>query len=290
MRQSSQKKEYRTIPEQLKEEEFNQYILAHLSLPKRGPKCKIGYYTVFNLIIWLLYTGAQWKMLPIPKDEEGKPVIHYTQIYRNFARWSEDGSLEAVFINSVAHLAAEKRLDLSVLHADGNNTIAKKGGDKVGFSGYKHQKGEKILAIIENNGYVIAPLAAAPVNESDMTLLPAAFSQLKMIINLLGLIIAGAIFNLDAGFDSKHNRKLVRRLKCQPNIKENPRGRKKPKRGRKRFFDAIIYKLRFRVERTFAWEDKFRRLTVRWEHIHSRHLAFHLIAFSLINLRDFCAS
>lgn len=60
-----------------------------------------------------------------------------------------------------------------------------------------------------------------------MTLLPAAFSQLKMIINLLGLIIVGAVFNLDAGFDSKHNRKLVRRLKCLPNIKENPRGRKK---------------------------------------------------------------
>jgi hypothetical protein len=44
-----------------------------------------------------------------------------------------------------------------------------------------------------------------------------------------------------------------------PNIKENPRNRKRPKRGRKRLFNAAIHALRMRVERTFAWEDKFKR-------------------------------
>lgn len=82
-------------------------------------------------------------MLPIPKDAEGKPVIHSPQIYRNFARWSEDGSLEAVFISSVAHLAAEKRLDLSVLHADGNNTIAKKGEIRLGTPAINIRKGRR---------------------------------------------------------------------------------------------------------------------------------------------------
>ena len=42
-----------------------------------------------------------------------------------------------------------------------------------------------------------------------------------------------------------------------PNITENPRNRKRPKRGRKRLFNAAIHALRMRVERTFAWEDKF---------------------------------
>ncbi|HME20370.1 MAG TPA: hypothetical protein VKI44_03260 [Acetobacteraceae bacterium] len=31
---------------------------------------------------------------------------------------------------------------------------AKKGGDGIGYSGHKHQKGEKVLAIVENNGFV----------------------------------------------------------------------------------------------------------------------------------------
>jgi hypothetical protein len=26
-------------------------------MPKRGPKCKLGYHRLFNLIVWVLYTG-----------------------------------------------------------------------------------------------------------------------------------------------------------------------------------------------------------------------------------------
>ena len=32
------------IPVQLSEPEFETFILPHLSMPKRGPKCKLGYY------------------------------------------------------------------------------------------------------------------------------------------------------------------------------------------------------------------------------------------------------
>ena len=56
------------IPVQLSETEFDAFIVPHLSMPKRGPKCKLGYHRVFNLILWVLYTGMQWKRLPIPKD------------------------------------------------------------------------------------------------------------------------------------------------------------------------------------------------------------------------------
>ena len=69
----------------------------------------------------------QWKCVPIPKDPHGKPAIHYTSVYRAFAKWANDGSLEQAFMASVAHLSAEKHLDLGVLHGDGTNTVAKKG-------------------------------------------------------------------------------------------------------------------------------------------------------------------
>ena len=38
------------IPVQLSEPEFEAFILPHLSMPKRGPKCKLGYHRVFNLM------------------------------------------------------------------------------------------------------------------------------------------------------------------------------------------------------------------------------------------------
>jgi transposase len=120
------------IPVQLSETEFNTFIFPHLSMPKRGPTCKLGYHRLFNLMLWVLYTGMQWKCLPIPHDAHGKPAIHYTTVYKVFAKWAEDGSLWQAFVASVAHLANEKKLDLHVLHGDGTNTVAKKGGMGLG--------------------------------------------------------------------------------------------------------------------------------------------------------------
>jgi len=131
------------IPVQLSEHEFTVFILPHLSMPKRGPKCKLGYNRVFNLILWVLYTGMQWKCLPVPTEPDGKPAIHYTTIYKVFAKWTDDGSLWQAFVASVRHLAAEKQLDLSVLHGDGTNPVAKKGGMVSGSRGTNIRMGRR---------------------------------------------------------------------------------------------------------------------------------------------------
>src|SRR2546423_9247944 len=38
--------------------------------------------------LWVLYTGMQWQCLPIPQDAQGKPAIHYTTVYKVFAKWA----------------------------------------------------------------------------------------------------------------------------------------------------------------------------------------------------------
>src|SRR6266478_1591977 len=253
------------IPVQLSDTEFHQFILPHLSMPKRGLKCKLGYHRLFNLILWVLYTGMPWKCLPVPKDTHGKPAIHYTTVYKVFARWSDDGSLEDAFIASVGYLSDHNQLDLSVLHGDGTNTVAKKGGDGIGYSGHKHQKGEKVIAIIDNNGYVLAPLPVAPVNEADTVFLPEGLKGLKRMAKRTGLVLEGSYLNLDGGFDSTSNRKAIFNAGMIPNIKENPRHRKRPKRGRP-------------------------RLLLRFEHIQQRHYGMKLMAYTLINVRRFCSA
>ena len=278
------------IPVQLSESEFAAFFFPHLSMPRRGPKCKLGYHRVFNLILWVLYTGMQWKCLPVPRTVDGKAQIHYTTIYRVFAKWTDDGSLKQAFIASVRHLASHRQLDLSILHGDGTNTVAKKGGDGIGYSGHKHQKGEKIIAIIDNNGFVLAPIPVAPVNESDTVLLPDGLNELKRMARLTDLKIDGSYLNLDGGFDSRYNRKAIFNAGLIPNIKENPRNRHVSKRGRKRLFNAAIHSLRLRVERTFAWEDKFKRLLLRFEFIQQRHYGMKLMGYTLINLRHFCGA
>src|SRR4030095_476805 len=133
------------IPVQLSAPEFEAFILPHLSMPKRGPKCKLGYYRVFNLILRVLYTGMQWKCLPVPTDAHGTPAIHYTTVYKVFARWADDGSLWQAFVASVRHLAVEKQLDLSMLHGDGTNTVAKKGAVAMAFSGTNTRRATRSL-------------------------------------------------------------------------------------------------------------------------------------------------
>jgi transposase len=48
-----------------------------------------------------------------------------------------------------------------------------------------------------------------------------------------------------------------------PNMAEHKRNRKTIKRGRKRRFNAQVYKHRFCSERSFARIDKFRALLIR---------------------------
>jgi hypothetical protein len=179
-------------------------------------------------------------------------------------------------------------LDPSVLNGDCTIDVAKKGGDGIGYSGHKHQKGDKILAIVDRNGFIIAPYKVAPANRNDCILLPDSLGHLSRMASTIGFSLKGSMFNLDGVFDSIKNRKAIFNRRMTPNIPENKRNRKTTKLGRKRLFDPEIHKLRLAVERTFAWEDKFRRVLLRFERIQSRHLSLKQLAYTLINLRHFC--
>ena len=97
---------------------------------------------------------------------------------------------------------------------------------------------------MDNNGYVLAPLPVAPVNEADTVLLAEAMNTLKRLARLIDLKIDGSYLNLDGGFDSRHSRKATFNAGLIPNINENPRNRKTLKRGRKQLFHPAIHSLR----------------------------------------------
>ena len=131
------------IPVQLSAPEFAEFILPHLSLPQRGPQCKIGSQKPFNSILKVLSTGRQWQEVPIAPGPEGKAELHYTGVFKLFARWAEDGSLERAFLASVKHLDAARKLDLSLLHGDGSNTVAKKGARPLATAATNTRRGKK---------------------------------------------------------------------------------------------------------------------------------------------------
>lgn len=114
---------YNELPTKVSQNEFNTFIKPYLRKPHHGPKTKISYYKLFNYILYVLHTGIQWKQLRPCRGE-----ISWQTIYHHHNRWSKDGSYQRIFESSVELLNHQGKLDLSILHGDGSNTIAKKGG------------------------------------------------------------------------------------------------------------------------------------------------------------------
>ena len=277
------------IPTHLTLEQFEEFVLPHLHTGRRGPQPKLALHVIFNYILKLLYLGCQWKELPIEKGGAGRAEIHYTRIYGAFRRYEAHGCFELIFAGSVSLLSLKGQLDISVIHGDGTTTAAKKGGDDLGFSGHKHMKGDKVVAFCDRNCNVIAPFIAAPGNRNESPLLKAALPQVTRIAQQVGLDLNQTIVSLDGVYDSRANRKAIFNRGMVPNIPENQRGRETPKRGRKPMFDLAILRERFyTIERVFAWEDKFRRLLIRFERISKLHYALKTLAYTMINLRHFC--
>lgn len=121
------KPRYNWIPTELSLADFNEFIFPHITIGRRGPKPKISYFKMFNYFLYLMHTGCQWYQLPIDKDQSGAPEISYSRLFRHFQRWIKTDFFELVFESSVAKLAKESLLDLSIMHGDGTTTAAKKG-------------------------------------------------------------------------------------------------------------------------------------------------------------------
>jgi hypothetical protein len=195
------------------------------------------------------------------------------------------------FFKSQTTVHQDDLLDITIIHGDGTTTAAKKGGDNIGYSGHKKLKGDKVVAFCDRNCNVIAPFVSAPGNHNESPLLREALPEVARIAREVGMELQGSIVSLDGIYDCRRNRKAIFNRGMIPNINPNVRGRKQPKRGRKPLFESAIFEERFwTIERVFAWEDKFRRLLLRFDRLSRLHYAFKTLAYTMINLRYYCRS
>ncbi len=272
------------IPTKLEPAEFEKYVEPCLSRARSGYVCSIPLYKVFNYILYFLYTGCQWKMIPADSSSEDpeKPEISWQAVYHHFRKWCSDGSLKKVWNQSSE--SVRPFLDLSELNLDGTHTVAKKGGESVKYQARKKARTTNILPVLDKNGHPIALTKIIPGNHNDAYDLEKNLRALFKDMKQRKLLLPGSYFNADSAFDAKAARKICFNNGLIPNIAENRRGRRKPKRGRKRLFNEKTYKNRFGTERT--WVDKFKRLLIRFERNDTYFFGLHCIAFAMINLRN----
>lgn len=134
---------------------------------------------------------------------------------------------------------------------------------------------------------MIAPLVVKSVNRHDNALFPEALEKLLENTYWLGLSLHGSYLTLDSGFDSEANRVTIRWHNLIPVIKPNRRRTKDEEGLAERYndFNGQIYKERYRIERTFAWQDTYRKLVIRYEKLEATHNGFKHLAYAMINLR-----
>lgn len=274
-----------TIPRSLTEEQFKRNIYPYLRKAKRGYESKIPLFKIFNYILYKLDSGCKWRNLVIEPDKKApdKKELSYHAVFYHYSKWSKDGSLEAIFNNSIHEIKDD--LDLSAITLDGSHTIAKKGGEKVAYQGRKKAKTTNMLPMGDNKGNILAIVKVMSGNHNDAFELKSTLQNGFKALKQLGLDIKSSIFNADAGFDTKAARKTCFNHGLIPNIPENSRNRKKVKRGPKRFYNKEVYKQRFVAERSFAWMDSFRHILIRFDRLEKHWLGANFIVAALINLR-----
>lgn len=134
---------------------------------------------------------------------------------------------------------------------------------------------------------MVAPLVVRPVNVSDTLLLRDCIEEFRDLASLLGMDTTDSTITWDAGFDSVANRDRLLFHGFTPVMKPVRHARHSQEKIHERLdaFDEETYKQRFKIERTFAWEDSYRKCAVRYERLECTFLGFQYLAYSMMNLK-----
>jgi len=219
----------------------------------------------------LLCGILQVLVLDIPWSKIFDCDCSYSSCYRYFKEIQRRGVFHLVL-----EALAEDKTDISECALDTDTTTSFRFKKGTGWDG-KHKKiGTKISLITDKDG-LPADMEINRGNKHDLTFVP------KHLENTKGK--RKKVLNLDKGYTSA---KLRRNLRCS-GTKINMETRKSDytrKRGPKFKFDEDKYKVRFKVERCFAWLDNFRRLRLRREFNLAMFKAFVYLAIIIILIRN----
>jgi transposase len=146
---------------------------------------------------------------------------------------------------------------------DGSFAPAKNGGEKVGVT--KKGKGTKWMLVVDSHGLPLgfhldsANVAEVKLAEQTLDTIRVARPRGRPKCRPEKLVA-------DRGYDSSAFRQALRRRGIRMCIPPKRRPAAwKAKRGRPIVAHKADYRLRYTVERSFAWLGNFRRLLIRWE-------------------------
>jgi transposase len=233
-------------------------------------------FDIFNAILHVLITGSQWRNLP-----ESYPP--YRNVFYHYDKWRKQKIFHKILVRLNSKLI-KKPTVLIIDNQSISDSDLPRQKDK-GYDGHKRIKGSKRCILVDTFGMIRA-IRYFKANTHDTICAKHIIEYYKQtpfgrnnkqIIEIYG----------DKGF---HSPQLEQQLKDKyPDIKYLAIPRlKKPDLNTKIGLDiykqqygyitAMCKNVRWKVERTFAWLQKYRRLNMNYERTIHSHEAMTIIA------------
>src|SRR6059058_4841969 len=222
---------------------------------------------VFEAVLWILNTGAQWHMLP-------QTYPNYKSVHRRFQTWCRDEVLRRVLMDVANELRDKGALDEAECFIDATFVMAKGGGAGIGPT--KRGKGMKIMAIVDRHGLPLS-VSTHAANHHEVRLVQLCFDFYMIEAkpeNLIG----------DRAYDSDPLDAELRKDGIEMIAPHRCNRSKPPTQDRRRL---SRYMRRWLVERFFAWIQWQRRILIRWEYHAHNFLGFVQLACLVILFKQF---
>lgn len=265
---------------------IEKWILPQLPIGTRGFETTVPLTEIVECILYRLKTGCQWRELPAKAFFSDK-ILHWNTVYYYFNKWSKADCWKKIWVNILTNNL--KHLDLSSIELDGSQTLAKNGGDAVGYQGRKAANTTNALFVCDNQGVMLAMATPQEGQHHDLYEIQPLFEQICSLLKQAGINLKGLFLNADPGFDSDGFQKACEKEQIMANVKPNPRNQaNQPAQAYQQgthIFDEELYRDRSVIEHANAWIDGFKALLVRFEFSVKNWMSLHFIAFSLIFLR-----
>jgi len=258
--------DYKPYPTDVSDDAW-EFCMPYLALmSEEAPQRTYPLRAVLNGLLYLVKTGCHWRLIPYDFPP-------WQVIYQQAQRWHKAGCFKAMVHDLRALLRAAKGREVcpsaGIIDSRTLQSTPESGG-RAGYDGAKRRKGSKMHVLVDTLGHLLAT-RVTPANEQDRDQAAQLVAEAQKVT---GRTIE--ICYADQGYVGPKTEDAVAKKGVELVIIKLPEA----KRG------FVLLPRRWVVERTFAWQARFRRLARDYERAATTLDGIHWVATSVVMLQQ----